>query len=452
MPNPEQFWPSCLARLEQEVPPFSFKNYLRNLNAEVEEGMVRLIAPNGFTAQFIRERFLARIESLASEYFGESPQVVLSIEDKRPKVEAAPVAAKPKATAPQAPEFKTVGSSHETSRLNPNYTFDSLVVGKSNQLARAAAQQIAEHPGSAYNPLFIYGCSGLGKTHLIQSIGNYLHDHDPQAKIRYLSAERYMQDVVKASRFNTFNELRKYYSSLDLLLIDDIQFFKGKERTQEEFFYAFNALVEHHKQVVITCDTLPKEIPGMEPRLVSRFSSGLTVQIDPPELEMRVAILLKKAQSSNFQLDENIAFFIAQHIRSNVRDLEGALKKVFAYANLFRSPITMELTREALKDIIAAENRLISIDTIQKIVADFYHIKVSDMHSARRTRNVARPRQIAMALARELTQLSLPNIGEAFGGRDHTTVLHACDKVKELYESDNQIRHDYDTLLLMLRK
>ena len=451
MAKPEQFWPSCLTRLEQELPPFLFKTYIKALTANVAEGSVHLYAPNSITIQLVRERFLTRIESMADEYFETRPDIVLALKERN----GAPVhnaVVTPKAPTPQAPAFKSVGSNHETSRLNPNYVFETLVTGKSNQLARAAAQQIAEHPGTAYNPLYIYGSPGMGKTHLIQSIGNYVQEHDPQARVRYIQADRYVSDVVKASRFNTFTELRKYYSSLDLLLIDDIQFFKGKERTQEEFFHAFNSLIDAHKQVVITCDTLPKEIPNMEPRLVSRFSSGLTVQIDPPELEMRVAILLKKAETSGFKLDENIAFFIAQHIRSNVRDLEGALKKVFAYAQFTASPITMELTREALKDIIAAENRLISIESIQKTVADFFHIKIADMHSKKRTRNLARPRQIAMTLAKELTQMSLPNIGEAFGGRDHTTVLHACRVIQEMVQEDSKFKHDYDTLLLMLRK
>lgn len=429
-----------------------FKSYIKPLQVAVDEGLVRIIAPNNLTVQLVKEKYLARIESIAASYFAEDIPVELSLEDKkraRPDAEPQP---KAKTVTPQAPEFKTVGSSQETSRLNPHHVFDNLVVGKSNQLARAAALQIAEHPGTAYNPLFIYGCSGLGKTHLIQAIGNEVMKNNPRARVRYVKAERYVHDVVTASRNNSFNDLRKYYSSLDVLLIDDIHFFKGKERTQEEFFYTFNELVEGHKQVIITCDTLPKEIPNMEPRLVSRFGWGLTVQIDPPELEMRVAILLKKAETAGFRLPENVAFFIAQHIRSNVRELEGALKKVSAYSQFSNSQITIELTREALKDIIAVENRLISVDTIQKTVADFYHIKMTELLSRRRTRNLARPRQIAMALTRELTQMSLPNIGEAFGGRDHTTVLHACEVIRELSESDAQFRHDYETLLLMLRK
>ncbi len=449
MSEPESFWPSCLAVLEQESPPFMFKSYLKPLSATVVDGHIRLIAPNSLTIQLVKDKFMARIEAFAATYFEDETEIELSLEDKRARVTSE---VKPKTVTPQAPEFKAVGSSHETSRLNPNHVFDNLVVGKSNQLARAAAMQIAEHPGTAYNPLFIYGCSGLGKTHLIQAIGNQVQQNNPRAKVRYVKAERYVHDVVSASRNNTFNDLRKYYSSLDVLLIDDIHFFKNKERTQEEFFYTFNELVDSHKQVIITCDTLPKEIPNMEPRLVSRFGWGLTVQIDPPELEMRVAILQKKAESAGFHLSENVAFFIAQHIRSNVRELEGALKKVSAYSQFSNSLITIELARDALKDIIAVENRQISVESIQKTVADFFHIKVADILSRRRTRNLARPRQIAMSLTRELTQMSLPNIGEAFGGRDHTTVLHACDVIKTMRESDSQFQHDYETLLLMLRK
>lgn len=452
MAQPELFWASCLAALEQEAPPFMFKSYIKPLNVIVDGGLVRLTAPNNLTVQLVKEKYLARIESFASTYFSDDTAVELGLEDKKRTRPEETRESKPKTVTPQAPEFKTVGSSQETSRLNPNHVFDNLVVGKSNQLARAAALQIAEHPGTAYNPLFIYGCSGLGKTHLIQAIGNEVQKNNPRAKVRYVKAERYVHDVVTASRNNAFNELRKYYSSLDVLLIDDIHFFKGKERTQEEFFYTFNELVDSHKQVIITCDTLPKEIPNMEPRLVSRFGWGLTVQIDPPELEMRVAILLKKAETAGFRLPENVAFFIAQHIRSNVRELEGALKKVSAYSQFSNSLISIELTREALKDIIAVENRLISVDTIQKTVADFFHIKMTELLSRRRTRNLARPRQIAMALTRELTQMSLPTIGEAFGGRDHTTVLHACEVIRELCEADAQFRHDYETLVLMLRK
>jgi chromosomal replication initiator protein len=351
------------------------------------------------------------------------------------------------APAVEAPKPKA----KEQSRLNPSFTFNTFVTGKANQLARAAALQVAEHPGTAYNPLFIYGGVGLGKTHLIQAIGNLAHDHNPQAKVRYIHAEQYVSDVVRAYQHKAFDGFKKYYHSLDILLVDDIQFFSGKSRTQEEFFYAFNALIDAHRQVIITCDTYPKEIAGMEDRLISRFGWGLTVAIEPPELEMRVAILIKKAEAEGIRLPEDVAFFIAKHIQSNVRELEGALKRVLAYSNFSGHPVTLELAREALKDVLAIQFRQISIENIQKTVADYYKLKVSEMYSKKRSRNVARPRQIAMALAKELTQLSLPDIGEAFGGRDHTTVLHACRKVAELRAESPDVSRDFDALLQVLR-
>ncbi|MEK7842856.1 MAG: chromosomal replication initiator protein DnaA, partial [Pseudomonadota bacterium] len=330
-------------------------------------------------------------------------------------------------------------------------TFDNFVTGKANQLARAAAVQVAECPGVAYNPLFIYGGVGLGKTHLIQAIGNLVLKHNNQAKIRYIHAEQYVSDVVRAYQHKAFDEFKRYYHSLDLLLVDDIQFFGGKNRTQEEFFYAFNALIEAHKQVIITCDSYPKEISGMEERLISRFGWGLTVAVEPPELEMRVAILLKKALLEKIMLDENIAFFIAKHIRSNVRELEGALKRVLAYSRFTGHSLSLDLAREALKDLLAVQNRQISVENIQKTVADYYKIKVAEMYSKNRARIVARPRQMAMAIAKELTPLSLPNIGEAFGGRDHTTVLHGYRKIAELRASDPTTNRDFNTLLHILR-
>ena len=335
-------------------------------------------------------------------------------------------------------------------RLNPNFTFETLVTGKANQLARAAAIQVAENPGVAYNPLFIYGGVGLGKTHLIQAIGNFVHTNNPEAKISYIHAENYVSDVVKAYQHKTFDEFKRHYHSLDVLLIDDIQFFNGKNRTQEEFFYAFNALIEAKKQLIITCDTYPKEIVGMEDRLKSRFSWGLTVSIDPPELEMRVAILLKKAEAEKIHLEENIAFFIAKQVRSNVRELEGALKRVFAYARFSNKAISLESAKEALKDLLAVQSRQVSIENIQKTVADFYKIKIIELHSKKRTRALVRPRQIAMSLAKELTSMSLPDIGASFGGRDHTTVLHACRKVVELKEEDQNINREYALLLQVL--
>jgi chromosomal replication initiator protein len=339
----------------------------------------------------------------------------------------------------------------ERGRLNRGFTFDSFVTGKANQLARAAAIQVAENPGISYNPLFIYGGVGLGKTHLVQAIGNHLADVRPQARIRYSHAEQYVTDVVRAYQQKSFDEFKRYYHSLDLLLIDDIQFFSNKGRTQEEFFYAFNALVEAHKQIVITCDTYPKEIAGMEERLISRFGWGLTVAIEPPELEMRVAIVLKKAEADSIALSEDIAFFIAKHIRSNVRELEGALKKVLAFARFNARELSLDLAKEALRDILNVASRQVSVEGIQKTVAEYFKIKISDMHSKKRNRNVARPRQVAMALAKDLTQMSLPEIGEAFGNRDHTTVLHACRTIASLRKQDTGLNRDYLILEQVLK-
>jgi chromosomal replication initiator protein len=464
----DQFWPLCLARLEAELSSQQFNTWIKPLAAEAAEDSVALLAPNRFIMQFIKDRFLARIQELAVELMGEVPvELRLGNPQQRPQhnTPVAPVTAPPPASvaamatasanvATQAKQaaVKAMGGGHESTRLNPAFTFETLVTGKGNQLARAAAVQIAENPGDpAYNPLFVYGGVGLGKTHLIQAIGNHVYQKNPQAKVRYIHAERYVADIMRAYQHKAFDEFKRYYHSLDLLLIDDIQFFAGKNRTQEEFFYAFNALIEGGKQVIMTCDTYPKQIEGMEERLISRFSWGLTVEIQPPELEMRVAILMKKAEADNIKLEHNVAFFIAQNVRSNVRELEGALKRVVAYARFTNQNISLELVKEALKDILAAGNRQVTVDAIQKTVAEYYKIKLSDMHSKKRSRDIARPRQIAMTLAKELTQLSLPNIGDAFGGRDHTTVLHACKTIAEMRGRDADIAHDYDNLLSMLR-
>lgn len=335
---------------------------------------------------------------------------------------------------------------YERSKLNPVLTFDNFVTGKANQLARAAAIQVADNPGISYNPLFLYGGVGLGKTHLIHAIGNQLLLDKPGARIRYIHAEQYVSDVVKAYQRKAFDDFKRYYHSLDLLLIDDIQFFSGKSRTQEEFFYAFEALVANKAQVIITSDTYPKEISGIDDRLISRFDSGLTVAIEPPELEMRVAILMRKAQSEGVSLNEDVAFFVAKHLRSNVRELEGALRKILAYSKFHGREISIELTKEALKDLLTVQNRQISVENIQKTVADFYSIKVADMYSKKRPANIARPRQIAMYLAKELTQKSLPEIGELFGGRDHTTVLHAVRKIADERTKDAQLNHELHVL------
>jgi chromosomal replication initiator protein len=334
----------------------------------------------------------------------------------------------------------------ERARLNSNLTFDTFVTGKANQLARAAAMQVAENPGGSYNPLFLYGGVGLGKTHLIHAVGNAILARKPDAKVRYIHAEQYVSDVVRAYQRKAFDDFKRYYHSLDLLLIDDIQFFTGKDRTQEEFFYAFNALIEAHKQIIITCDTYPRDIVGIDDRLKTRFSWGLTVALEPPEQEMRVAIVLRKAETLGVRLDEDVAFFIAKHIRSNVRELEGALKNVLAFARFGGKELTVEVAKEALKDLLSLHNRQISIENIQKTVAEFYKIKVADLHSKKRSRNIARPRQMAMALAKELTEMSLPDIGDAFGNRDHTTVLHACRTIAALRTKNTDLNRDFHVL------
>lgn len=441
----DSFWLGCINTLKEELPPQQFNTWIKPLKFDISDGSPRLIAPNRFILQWIKDKFFHRIEKMAEEYFSTPLSLVLSLPDS--VIENHPAAPTPiPAPSPALHLVKT-----DKSRLNPLFTFSNFVTGKSNQLARAAAIQIAENPGTAYNPLFIYGGVGLGKTHLIQAIGNLVQEQNHKAKISYLHAERYVSDVVRAYQHKTFDEFKRHYHSLDLLLIDDIQFFAGKNRTQEEFFYAFNALIESHKQVIITCDTFPREISGMEDRLISRFGWGLTVAIEPPELEMRVAILLKKALAEEIKLQEEVAFFIAKQIRSNVRELEGALKRVLAYSRFTNHPITLELAKEALKDLLAIQNRQVSLDNIQKTVADYYKIKVSEMFSPKRSRNVARPRQIAMTLAKELTQLSYPEIGEAFGGRDHSTVIHACKKITELKNIDSIINRDLEILLQILR-
>jgi chromosomal replication initiator protein len=434
----QNLWEACLRRLEQELPAQQFHTWIRPLAPEAGESADTLVlaAPNRFVLELVRERFAARIERLAAEASGRALGVRLIL------ARGAEAPARP-AAAPQAPRAAEAPTLFERARLNRAFSFDSFVTGKANQLARAAAVQVAENPGISYNPLFIYGGVGLGKTHLLQAIGNHLADGRPDARIRYSHAEQYVTDVVRAYQQKSFDEFKRYYHSLDLLLIDDIQFFSNKGRTQEEFFYAFNALVEAHKQIVITCDTYPKEIAGMEERLISRFGWGLTVAMEPPELEMRVAIVLKKAEAESAELSEEIAFFIAKHIRSNVRELEGALKKVLAYSRFNARELSLDLAKEALRDIINVASRQVSVEGIQKTVAEYFKIKVSDMHSKKRTRNVARPRQVAMALAKDLTQMSLPEIGEAFGNRDHTTVLHACRTIASLRSHDTGLNRDY---------
>lgn len=441
----QTLWDACLRRLEQELPAQQFNTWIRPLSPESGASTDTLIlaAPNRFVLELVRERFATRIERLATEASGKELGLRLVL------ARGAEPAIRP-AAAPQRPANDSP-SLLERARLNRGFSFDSFVTGKANQLARAAALQVAENPGISYNPLFVYGGVGLGKTHLVQAIGNQVADQRPQARIRYIHAEQYVTDVVRAYQQKSFDEFKRYYHSLDLLLIDDIQFFSNKGRTQEEFFYAFNALVEAHKQIVITCDTYPKEIAGMEERLISRFGWGLTVAIEPPELEMRVAIVLKKAEAESVGLSEEIAFFIAKHIRSNVRELEGALKKVLAFARFTGRELSLDLAKEALRDILNLNSRQVSVEGIQKTVAEYFKIKVSDMHSKKRSRNLARPRQVAMALAKDLTQMSLPEIGEAFGNRDHTTVLHACRTIASLRTHDSALNRDYLVLEQVLK-
>ncbi len=438
----DSLWPSLAAELKKDLPAQQFDTWIKPLRAERNGNQLILVAPNQHVLRWVRTNLLGKIESGAERVAGSPLSVNLVLDEKIAETEIVMPEAVPVATSERAPR--------EEHRLNSSFTFTNFVNGKANQIARAAAIQVAENPGTAYNPLFIYGGTGLGKTHLLQAIGIEVLKRNPKAKVRYSHAEQFVADVVRAYQHKSFDSLKRYYRSLDLFLIDDVQFFVGKSRSQEEFFYTFNALFEAHKQVVISSDSFPKEMTGIEDRLISRFGWGLTVAVEPPELEMRVAILLKKADQDGVRVDENVAFFIAKHIRSNVRELEGAMKRVLAYARFNNAPVTVATAREALKDLLAVISRQVSIENIQKTVADYYKIKVSDMYSKKRYRSIARPRQVAMALAKELTQQSLPEIGEAFGGRDHTTVLHACRKTAELRETDQEFARDYAQLQQIL--
>ena len=441
--NAEQpsFWTKCLAALEDELSAQQINTWVRPLRAAFEGQRLRLYAPNRFVQDWVKDRFLGRIAELARLELGDGVDVTVEI-----GAPASPsTAARPTVGAAESRRGPVSGS-----RLNPEFTFESHVEGKSNQLARAASRQVGENPGRSYNPLFIYGGVGLGKTHLMQAAGHVMMARVPGARVIYVHSERFVADMVKALRHNTINEFKRYYRGADALLIDDIQFFVGKERSQEEFFHTFNDLLDGQRQVIITADKFPKELVGLEERLISRFGSGLVVSLEPPELETRVAILLKKALHENIPLTEDVAFFIAKRVRSNVRELEGALRRVIASATFTGQPVDMALATESLKDLLAFQERLITIHNIQKIVAEYYKIRVSDLHSKDRSRVVARPRQVAMALAKELTTHSLPEIGDAFGGRDHTTVLHACRKVVELCASDVRVKEDYTNLMRIL--
>jgi chromosomal replication initiator protein len=502
-----ELWQQCVELLRDELPAQQFNTWIRPLQVEAEGDELRVYAPNRFVLDWVNEKYLSRLLELLGEHGnGIAPALSLLIGSRRSsapraapnaplaasvaasqaaqQAQAAPAAAPAKSPAAVAAPALVVEQSEEPSRdsfdsmagassqpapvrseqrnvqvegalkhtsyLNRTFTFENFVEGKSNQLARAAAWQVADNPKHGYNPLFLYGGVGLGKTHLMHAVGNHLLKKNPNAKVVYLHSERFVADMVKALQLNAINEFKRFYRSVDALLIDDIQFFARKERSQEEFFHTFNALLEGGQQVILTSDRYPKEIEGLEERLKSRFGWGLTVAVEPPELETRVAILMKKADQAKVDLPHDAAFFIAQRIRSNVRELEGALKRVIAHSHFMGRDITIELIRESLKDLLALQDKLVSVDNIQRTVAEYYKIKISDLLSKRRSRSVARPRQVAMALSKELTNHSLPEIGDVFGGRDHTTVLHACRKINELKESDADIREDYKNLLRTL--
>jgi chromosomal replication initiator protein len=455
-----EFWAACLSQFEHDLPAQQFNAWIKSLRVDDDAGnprCLRLVAPNRFVLKWVRERYLIQIEAFSRDFFDEPVSISLDVvESTSEKAVCALPVAKPNSEAThhqpvRSIPLRVVDAVYEKTRLNPAFTFDTLVTGRANDLARAAAQQVALNPGVSYNPLFVYGGVGLGKTHLIHAIGNAVFQANSEAVIRYIHAEDYVGDVVRAYQQKAFDVFKRNYRTLDLLLIDDIQFFNNKDRTQEEFFYAFNALVEAKKQIIITCDTYPKDIQGLEERLISRFDWGLTVQIEPPETEMRVAILKKKAEVSGLDLSDDVAFLIAKHLRSNVRELEGALNRVVAFAHFHRREITLEVAKDALKDVIGAHNRQITLEIIQKCVADYYKIKVAEMYSQKRTRAIARPRQVAMWLARELTPHSLPEIGDAFGGRDHTTVLHACRTIIDLRAKDGQLNNDLHVLVQTIR-
>jgi chromosomal replication initiator protein len=436
-----------MGALETELPEQQFNTWVRPLQAMEGNGALKLLAPNRFVVDWINANLLPRIgELLRDESTGDAPIVTVEVGNRAiPLLPGAPAPVAPPRAAPRRAEGLVVGA-----RLNADFTFASFVEGKSNQLARAAANQVAENPGRAYNPLFIYGGVGLGKTHLMHAIAHLIKVRDAEARIAYIHSERFVGDMVRALQHNSMSEFKTAYRSLDALLIDDIQFFAGKERSQEEFFHTFNELLEGQHQVILTCDRYPKEVEGLEERLKSRFGWGLTVAIEPPELETCVAILMTKAQAVGVALPEEVAFFIGKRIRSNVRELEGALRRVIANSRFTGRAITLEFTKEALKDLLSLQAKLVTIENIQKTVADYYKVRLADLLSKRRSRSVARPRQVAMALSKELTSHSLPEIGDAFGGRDHTTVLHACKRIKELRDVEQRVKEDYSNLLRTL--
>jgi chromosomal replication initiator protein len=454
----QSVWQNCLQALQAELPAQHFSMWIRPLQADSSSDSLILYAPNRFVLDWVREKYLNRILELIQDYCGDdAPRLKFDVGNSQQQTKRPPGNSHlpqpevnnnnnplPRETAEPAP--KTIVRSN----VRANYTFTNFVEGKSNQLARAAASQVADNPGTAYNPLFIYGGTGLGKTHLLHAVGNGILAKKPDAKVIYMHSERFVQDMVKALQNNAIEEFKRYYRSVDALLIDDIQFFANKERSQEEFFHTFNALLEGNQQIILTSDRYPKEIDGVEDRLKSRFGWGLTIAIEPPELETRVAILMRKAQENQIRLPEEVAFFVAKRLRSNVRELEGALNRVIANANFTGRPITIDFVREALRDLLALQDKLVTIENIQKTVAEYYKIRVADLLSKRRSRSVARPRQMAMALSKELTNHSLPEIGDAFGGRDHTTVLHACRKIESLKEETHEIKEDFQNLIRTL--
>ncbi len=438
-------WTQCISALEAELPEQQFNTWVRPLQVLEGAGALKLLAPNRFVVDWVNANLLPRIgELLRDQNGGDVPVVTVEVGSRTATVKPPPPASLPP-SRPRRTDGLVVGA-----RLQPDFTFESFVTGKSNQLAKAAAHQVAENPGRAYNPLFLYGGVGLGKTHLMHAIAHMIKERDSEARIAYVHSERFVGDMVRALQHNSMNEFKAAYRSLDALMIDDIQFFANKDRSQEEFFHTFNELLEGQHQVILTCDRYPKEVEGLEDRLKSRFGWGLTVAIEPPELETCVAILISKAQHAGVILPEEVAFFIGKRIRSNVRELEGALRRVIANSRFTGHPITVEFTKEALKDLLSLQAKLVTIENIQKTVADYYKVRVADLLSKRRSRSVARPRQVAMALAKELTSHSLPEIGDAFGGRDHTTVLHACKRIKELRDSEQRMTEDYSNLLRTL--
>jgi chromosomal replication initiator protein len=448
----ESLWNRCLRVLESELPEQQFNTWVRPLQAIERVGEIKLLAPNRYVIEWLGQNSLPRIKELVRAFAEDpAPEVVLDVGTRAGVAAPAVVVNGGHSVADgTTARARRLAPSVLGGPINSTFTFDSFVEGKSNQLAKAAAIQVAGNPGRAYNPLFIYGGVGLGKTHLMHAVANRIKENNSEARLAYVHSERFVGDMVKALQHNTINEFKTAYRSLDALMIDDIQFFAGKERSQEEFFHTFNALLESQQQVILTCDRYPKEVDGLEERLKSRFGWGLTVAIEPPELETCVAILMSKAAMSQVDLPEEVAFFVAKRIRSNVRELEGALRRVVATSNFTGRPITLDLVKEALRDLLALQEKLVTVENIQKTVAEYYKIRIADLLSKRRSRSIARPRQVAMALAKELTNHSLPEIGDAFGGRDHTTVLHACRRVKELRETERRIGEDYMNLLRTL--